>query len=162
MLWRSCIFRRLFSIRFFLLVAVIDSYCRTTCPNVSLIIRISWLLILSILLLEKKHFQFLQFFQMALYCWRSFVSDKRDWWAKSWTHETPTKKNFGPTKHPSEKSSDPRSTREKKSWTHKIPTSKTFGTIKYPQEKLLDPGNTHEWKFWTHKIPTTKKCEPTK
>ena len=124
---------------FFLLVAVVDSYCRTTCPNVSLIIWISWLLILSILLLEKKHFQFLQFFQMALYCWRSFVSDKRDWWAKSWTHETPTKKNFGPTKHPSEKSSDPRSTREKKFRTHKTPMRKNLGPIKYPQVKLLEP-----------------------
>ena len=56
---------------------------------------------------------------------------------KYWTHEIPTRKNFGPTSYPQEKILDPR-------------------------EKILDPRHTHEEKFWTHKIPTRKKFGPTK
>ena len=48
---------------------------------------------------------------------------------KFWTHETPTRKNFRPTKYPQEKN---------------------FGPTKYPRENILDPRNTHEKKFWTH------------
>ena len=44
------------------------------------------------------------------------------------TREIPTRKNFGPTKYPQEKS-----------WTREIPTKKNFGPTKYPREKNLDP-----------------------
>ena len=56
----------------------------------------------------------------------------------------PTRKNFGPTKYPQEKISDPQNTHEKKFRTHKIPTRKNFGLTKYPQEKISDPRNTQE------------------
>ena len=38
---------------------------------------------------------------------------------KTETHETPTRKIFGPTKYPREKFPDPQNTHEKNFWTHK-------------------------------------------
>ena len=38
---------------------------------------------------------------------------------KTDTHETPTRKIFGPTKYPREKFPDPQNTHEKNFWTHK-------------------------------------------
>ena len=61
------------------------------------------------------------------------------------TYETSTRKNFGPTKIPTRKNLDPRSTDEEKIWTQKIltkknfkPTRKNLGPTKYPREKTLD------------------------
>ena len=38
-----------------------------------------------------------------------------------------------PTKHPQEKTLDPRKYPREKIWTHEIPTRKKFGPMKYPQ-----------------------------
>ena len=55
---------------------------------------------------------------------------------KFWTHEIPTRKNFGLTKYPWEKI-----------WTHEISTRKNFGLTNYPREKISDPRNTHKKKI---------------
>ena len=41
---------------------------------------------------------------------------------KFWTHEIPTRKNFGPTKHPRKKIWDTRNIHERIFWTHEILT----------------------------------------
>ena len=62
---------------------------------------------------------------------------------KFWTHEIPTRKNLGPTKHSQEKTLDSRNTHGKKIETHDIPTRKNFGPTKYPRRHegamTLDP-----------------------
>ena len=59
-------------------------------------------------------------------------------------HEVPSRKNFGPMKHPQDKFVDPGNTHEKNVYTHEIPTRNIFRPTKYPQEKTLVPQNTHE------------------
>ena len=44
-----------------------------------------------------------------------------------------------PTKHPQEKTLDPRKYPREKIWTHEIPTRKKFGPTKYPRKKISDP-----------------------
>ena len=56
-----------------------------------------------------------------------------------WTHDVPTRKQFGSTKCPREKLLDPRSTHEKNFGTHEVPMRKTFRPTKYPREKILNP-----------------------
>ena len=70
---------------------------------------------------------------------------------KYWTHEIPTRKNFGPTKYASRKIVNPQHTHEKKFRIHETPTRKNLETSKYPGEK-----------FWTHKTPKRKNFGPTK
>ena len=61
---------------------------------------------------------------------------------KFWTHEIPTRKNFGPTTYLREKILDPRNTYEKKFWTHGIPTRKNFGpTHEIPMRKYFESTN---------------------
>ena len=50
-------------------------------------------------------------------------------------YETSTRKNFGPTKIPTRKNLDPRSTDEEKIWTHKILTKKNFKPTRKPKRK---------------------------
>ena len=83
---------------------------------------------------------------------------------KSWTHEIPTRKKFGPAKYPREKTWNPRNTHAKIFWTHEIPTRKNFEPMKYPREKTLDPRNTR-WgktqmlkKIFADKINGTKNA----
>ena len=64
-------------------------------------------------------------------------------------HEIPTRKNFGHTKYPREKTPDLWNTYEKEFWTDEIPTRKNFAPTKY-----------HEKKIWTHEIPTRKILDP--
>ena len=78
--------------------------------------------------------------------------------------------NFGPTKYPRGKNSDPRIP-TRKNWIHEMPTRKKFGPTNTHQ-KILDPliiqekkFRTQQYpreKFWTHKIPTRKNFRPTK
>ena len=66
------------------------------------------------------------------------------------THEIPTTKNFGQTKYPRERNSDPQNTYKNKSGPSKYPREKGFGLIKYPRQKNSDAGNTQEKNVWTH------------
>ena len=81
---------------------------------------------------------------------------------KYWTHEIPTRKNVGPTKHPRKKLVLTKYPQGKKFWTYKLPTRKILGLSKYPPEKLLDPHNTYEKKCWTSEISMKKNLGPTK
>ena len=88
------------------------------------------------------------------------------------THEIPTRKNFGPTKYPREKTLDTRNTHKTRNtpenifWTHEIPTRKYFGPTKYPRKHFgarhtdegtmaLNPRDP-QWNA-THEILLTRK-----
>ena len=91
---------------------------------------------------------------------REEILDPRKTYKKIfWTHETPTRKYFGPMKYPRKKILDSRFTHEKKLLTHELTTKKYFGPTKYSHtQKILNPRFTHEKKHRTQEIPTRKKA----
>ena len=69
---------------------------------------------------------------------------------KFWTHELPTRKSLGPTKHPGEKILDPRNIHEKKFWTHE-----GTKTRRYDETMAQDPHNlAHSYNFNSNRFIT--------